>query len=301
MLMTTAKQWYAANPFRQSALIAYYAIFSIPGLLMMITWLAGYIFGEAAIQNEITAQIGEIMGAEAAGAIENIMINARLDDSGLLMRIVGAATLIFGATTLFFNLQQSLNYIWDVKAAPKNGFKKLLIDRATGLGLILIIAFLLLITLVITAVLSVIANWIEQNFGQHLLRMVELMNFLVSLGIVTLLFAVMFKFLPDVEISWKSVWVGAIVTALLFTIGKTLLGLYFGFADPTSSYGVAGAVILIMIWVNYSCLILFFGAEFTQVYARRYHHNIVPSKHATWMAHRILQDWEEQVDQKKGQ
>lgn len=288
MLVSTGKAWNAADPWRQSAIIAYYAIFSIPGLLMIVIWVAGSIFGPEAIRGEITSQVSGIMGSKAADGIQELLTNAELNQSSFVMKAIGIATLIFGATTMFFQLQKSLNFIWEVEADPSNGFKKLLIDRASSLGLILVIAFLLLITLVLSALISVIGNWIEQNFGEYLLYLVKVVNFIISIGIVTLLFAVMFKFLPDVEISWRSVWVGAAVTAILFTIGKTLLGLYFGFADPSSSFGAAGTVILVMMWVNYTCLILFFGAEFTQVHANKYEHKIRPSKHAKWRAEYIL-------------
>ncbi len=289
MIVATAKEWNDDDPFRQSAIIAYYAIFSIPGLLMIIIWTAGAIFGAEAIRGELSAQISDVMGPDAAKGIEDLLTNAELNQSSFVMKTIGVLTLVFGATTLFFQLQKSLNHIWEVEADPENGIKKLIVDRASSLGLILVIAFLLLITLVLSAVISIIGAWMERNFGEYLLYLVQVINFIISLGIVTLLFAVMFKFLPDVDISWKSVWVGAVVTAVLFVIGKTLLGLYFGYADPSSSFGAAGTVILVMLWVNYTCLILFFGAEFTQVHARKYQHKICPSKHAKWSAEHILQ------------
>lgn len=296
MLAQTAKNWNASDPFRQGAIIAYYAIFSIPGLLMIIIWVAGSFFGADAIRGEISQQATEFMGPQAAKGVEELLINAELDQSNFVMKTIGVLTLIFGATTLFFQLQKTLNYIWDVEMAPENGIKKLVIDRAFSLGLILVIAFLMLITLVISALISVVANWIESNFGDVLLYLVQVVNFLISVGVVTLLFALMFKFLPDVEIGWRSVWVGSLVTALLFTIGKTLLGLYFGYADPSSSFGAAGTVILVMIWVNYTCLILFFGAEFTQVHARKYNHKIKPSKHARWSAKVRLENVKERIE-----
>ncbi len=293
MLVSTYKEWSAADPFRQSATISYYAIFSIPGLLMIVIWTAGVIFGTEAVRGEISMQIGGIMGVDAANGIEMMLKNVSVGDSNILMKSVGIATLVFGATTLFFQLQKSLNYIWEVEASPDNNFLKLLKDRASSLGLILVIAFLLLITLVLSALLALLGNWMEQNFGEWMLYLLKGMNFVVSLGVVTLLFAVMYKVLPDVSISWRTVWIGAFVTALLFTIGKTLLGIYFKYADPTSSFGAAGTVILVMLWVNYTCLILFFGAQFTQVYARRHQMKIEPSAHARWTAKYRLKQREE--------
>lgn len=290
LLVETAKRWMAADPFRESATISYYAIFSIPGLLIIIIWSAGVFFGEEAVRGEISNQIGSLMGNETAESVEGIVQSSAVEDSGVIMKIIGVGALLFGATTLFFQLQKSLNYLWDVQADPKNNFTKLLMDRASSLGLILVIAFLLLISLLLSSVISVVSGYITRSFGEEVYFVVEIGNFLLSLGIISLLFALMFKVLPDVEIRWKSVWIGAILTGLLFTIGKTLLGVYFGFADPTSSFGAAGTIILVMLWVNYTCLILFFGAEFTQVYAKTYGHPIAPSKHAKWSANYIQQN-----------
>jgi len=282
ILVETGKKWMAADPFRESAIISYYAIFSIPGLLIIIIWAAGFFFGEELVRGEVNNQIAAIMGGEAAESVEEIVQESEVEDSAWFMKIVGVAALLIGATTLFFQLQKSLNYLWDVEADPKSNLKKLLVDRASSLGLILVIAFLLLISLVLSSVIASISNFITRNFGEGMYVVIEGVNLLLGVGIVTLLFAMMFKFLPDVEIKWRSVWIGALVTSILFAIGRLLLGLYFGIADPGSSFGTAGTVILIMLWVNYTCLILFFGAEFTKVFAQNYGHPIKPSKHAKW-------------------
>ncbi|HLT09012.1 MAG TPA: YihY/virulence factor BrkB family protein [Cyclobacteriaceae bacterium] len=282
ILVETAKKWMAADPFRESAVISYYAIFSIPGLLIIIIWAAGVFFGEELVRGEINNQITAIVGGEAAASVEEIVQESEVENTAWFMKIVGVVALLIGATTLFFQLQKSLNYLWDVEADPDNNLKKLLVDRASSLGLILIIAFLLLISLILSSIIANVSNFITRNFGEGMYVLIEAVNFILSVGIVTLLFAMMYKFLPDVDIKWKSVWVGALVTSLLFSIGKTLLGLYFGIADPGSSFGAAGTIILIMLWVNYTCLILFFGAEFTKVFAQHYGHPIQPSKHAKW-------------------
>lgn len=282
IMVETAKKWMAADPFRESAIISYYAIFSIPGLLIIIIWAAGFFFGEELVRGEVNNQIAAMMGGEAAESVEDIVQESAVEDSAWFMKIVGIVALLIGATTLFFQLQKSLNYLWDVEAAPENNIKKLLVDRASSLGLILVIAFLLLISLLLTSIISGISNFITSNLGEEMYIVIEAVNFILSMGIVALLFAMMYKVLPDVEIKWKSVWIGAIVTSILFSIGKTLLGLYFGIADPGSSFGAAGTIILIMLWVNYTCLILFFGAEFTKVFAQHYGHPIQPSKHAKW-------------------
>lgn len=288
LLSKTFQEWNADDPFRQSAIIAYYAIFSIPGLLMIVIWAAGLIFGEEAVRGEVSAQIQQFMGEKGAEGVEQLLSNKSVSEGSLGMKIIGIGALVYGATTLFFQLQKTLNYIWEVEAAPDNNIKKLVSDRASSLGLILIIAFLLLISLVLSGIISIIGNYIADTFGSGLLVLIQVGNFIVSVGIITLLFAIMYKYLPDVDISWSTVWMGAFVTAILFSIGKTLLGLYFGYADPSSSFGAAGTVILVMIWVNYSCLILFFGAEFTQVYARQMGYNIRPSRHAKWRPEMLI-------------
>lgn len=285
ILKTTSRNWLNADPWRQAALMAYYAIFSIPGLLMIVIWAAGSLFGEEAVQGEISKQAANFMGSKAAEGIQQLLSNQSLSESNLFMKILGIGSLVFGATTLFFQLQKSLNYIWDVEQDPENSIKKLLVDRVSSLGLILVIAFLLLITLVLTAVLNMISDYISQNFGDWMFLLIQIGNFLIPLGVITLLFAAIFKVLPDVDIHWHSVWVGAFVTALLFTVGKTLLGYYFSVAQPGDSFGAAGTIILIMLWVNYSCLILFFGAEFTQTYSREKGIRITPSEHARWRPH----------------
>lgn len=291
LLVETGKRWMAADPFRQSAAISYYAIFAIPGLMVIIIWAAGLFFGEEAVRGEISNQISGMIGSETAESVEEITEESAVErDSSWFMKIIGIGALVVGATTLFFQLQKSLNYLWNVEAAPENNIKKLLLDRASSLGLILVIAFLLLISLIISSMISAVSEYISGYFGDEIYYLVEVVNFVVSIAIISLLFACMFKFLPDVEIRWQSVWVGAIVTAILFTIGKTLLGLYFGIADPTSSFGAAGTIILLILWVNYSCLILFFGAEFTQVYAKKYGHPITPSNYAKWRAGFSVED-----------
>ncbi|SDL45685.1 membrane protein [Catalinimonas alkaloidigena] len=280
LLKETYKEWNDDEPFRQSAVVAYYAIFSLPALMIIIVKLAGYFYGEEAVQGKISGQISQAIGPQAAEGVQDMIANSATEGSTTIAIIIGVATLLFGATGVFYQLQQTLNYIWEVRIDPKSGIKKLVVDRATSLGLIIAIGFLLLISLVLTSALSAFSDWIEQYVPDFLMAVFFVAEFALSFGVVTLLFAIIFKVLPDVEIEWRTVWVGALMTAFLFVVGKFALGIYFGKADPASAYGAAGSVILILLWVSYSCLILFFGAEFTQVYARRYGHRITPSSHA---------------------
>ena len=290
VLKETFSAWNSSSASTDSASLAYYAIFSIPGLLIIIIWIAGHFLGEEAIRGEISNQISGLMGTDAAKSIENMIAGALIDKQNIFMKIVGVGSLVFGPTTLFFQLQHSLNTLWDVEAAPKKAIVKFLLDRANSLGMILILGFLLMITMILSSLISIFNKFITQYFGLETYMLVELINFTVGFGVVMLLFALMFKILPDVEISWKSVWSGALLTTILFTLGKFLLSLYFGTTKPTSAFGTAGTVILIMMWINYSCMLVFFGAEFTKVYTYRKGYRIVPSKHAKWSNAKLYED-----------
>ena len=288
LLKETYQEWNNDDPFRMAAAMSYYAIFSLPGLLMIVVTIAGYFGSGQDAEREIEAQIGEMIGPDAASSIATMIDNASQNTDFTWSTIIGIATLVFGATGVFYQLQQSLNKIWEVEVRKEEGIKKLIFDRISSFGIILVIGFLLLISLVLTAGITALSGYISRNLSDYLVYLFLAANFLVSYGIIALLFAMIYKVLPDVQIKWKTVWVGAFVTAALFMIGKFALGIYFGNSDPASAYGAAGSLILILLWVSYSCLILFFGAEFTQVYARRYGHQISPSPHAKRTASYIL-------------
>lgn len=276
--------WNAADPFRQSAIIAYYAIFSIPSLLVIIIALAGLAFGREAVQGEISNQISSALGNDTAKQIEEIIAKAGEQKKSIIATIIGIVSLIFGAMGVFLQLQTSLNQIWEVKVKPelkgKEKWLKLVKDRLFSFGLIVSIGFLLLISLVVTTVLAAFSGWIQAHLPDFMLFLFQFINFLVSFVTISVLFALMYKILPDARIKWKDVWVGAMVTTLLFILGKFGLGIYFGKAEPGSTYGAAGSIILIMLWVSYSCMIVFFGAEFTKQFATHYGKGIEPSKDA---------------------
>ncbi|MEA1849069.1 YihY/virulence factor BrkB family protein [Chryseobacterium sp. MHB01] len=289
-LRETFKKWNESSASNDSASLAYYAIFSIPGLLIIIIWIAGNFFGEEAIRGQITSQISGIMGQDAAKSVQDMIAGALVDKENIFMKIIGIGSLVFGSTTLFFQLQRSLNSLWDVQPAPKKAFVKFLLDRANSLGMILILGFLLMITMVLSSLISLLNNWITNYFGVETYVLVELINYIIGFVVTMILFALMFKVLPDVEISWKPVWRGAFLTTVLFTLGKFLLSLYFGTAKPTSAFGAAGTVILIMMWINYSCMLIFFGAEFTKIYALKRGFKIIPSKHAKWSDAKLYEE-----------
>ena len=274
--------------------MAYNAIFALPGLLIIIIWTTSHFFGEEAVNGEVRRQLQGIMGYEGAKSIQDIITGALVDKENFWMKALGVATLVFGATSLFFQMQSSLNNLWDVEATPKKAWQKFILDRANSLGMILMIAFLLLISMVLSSLIGLANGLITKYFGVDTYLIIQVTNFLLGLGVVTVLFAMMFKILPDVEIKWKSVWIGALVTALLFNLGKMAMSFYFEISNPTSVFGAAGTVILLMMWINYSCQLIFFGAEFTKVYALRKGHSIVPSKHATWSKAKLYRDSEAQ-------
>lgn len=290
VLKDTFTEWNNSSASKDSASLAYYAIFSIPGLLIIIIWVLGNFFGEEAIRGQISTQISGIMGPDVAKSIEGMLAGALIDKKNIFMKAVGVGSLIFGSTTLFFQLQHSLNTLWEVEAAPKKALVKFLLDRANSLGMILILGFLLMITMILSSLISLFNTIITQYFGFETYMLVEFVNFAVGFGLVMLLFALMFKVLPDVLISWKLVWKGAFLTTVLFTLGKFLLSLYFNQVKPTSAFGAAGTVILIMMWINYSCMLIFFGAEFTKVYTYKKGYKVVLSKHARWTPAKLYAD-----------
>lgn len=278
LLTTTFIEWNNKDPFRQSAVIAYYAIFSIPGLLVLIISIAGYFFGNDNVNQNILEQISSTMGSETSSQINQILIKSTASKSTIWGSILGGIILLAGSTAVFVELQKSLNLIWQVEVVPQNGIFTILKARLFSFGLILAIAFLMMVSLLVSTGLSTMANWFKVYVDDSTIIIFNTLNFLFSFVVISMLFALMFKILPDAKIRWKHVWLGSLVTGILFTIGKTLLALYFIMANPASVYGVAGTIILILLWVSYSSMILFFGAEFTATYAKMYTGIVPPSK-----------------------
>ena len=277
LFKTSFKEWNAKDPFRQSAIIAYYALFSMPGLLVLILTIVGYFYDREAASENILAQIASTMGADTAAQIGEMLNTASKSESTIWATIFGIAVLVIGATGVFVELQKSFNEIWKVKVVVAKGIYPIIKARLFSFGLIMAIAFLLLISLVVSSVIAAMSNWIKVDSSGFMVVVFEVVNFILSLVIISTLFALMFKILPDAKIEWKHVWLGALFTGVLFTLGKTGLAFYFGKANPASGYGAAGSVILLLLWVSYSSLILFFGAEFTAAYAHMNSGVIAPS------------------------
>ncbi len=270
LLPETYKVWNENEPFQMSAAVSYYALFSFPALLIIIIRVVGIFYESAMVKSKILKEISTMLGTDAAKSIDSMLHNAAINSDSKLFLIIGVVTLLYGASGLFISLQKSLNTIWNVETSTKNTYLKLVVDRLFSLGLVIIIGFLLLISLVITTIITVMTDWIQVHFPDLVVYLVQFINLIVSFSITTVLFAMIFKILPDISLKWKHVWLGAFVTTVFFTIGKTALGIYFGEANPASAYGTAGSVILILLWVSYSSLILFFGAAFTKVYANKF-------------------------------
>jgi membrane protein len=280
LLKMTFTEWIDKDPFRDSAVIAFYAVFSIPGLLLLIITIAGYFFDKEAVNENILLQISDTMGADTAAQIKELLVNASRSRAGIWGTIAGVLILLIGSTGVFVELQKSLNRIWHVKAVIKKGVVNNLKARLFSFGLILAIAFLLLVSLVVSTALAAMGNWVKIDTPYLYVIILNILQFIFSLSIISVLFAMMFKILPDAKIKWKHVWLGAIVTGLLFTLGKTGLAFYFGKAQPASIYGAASSIILILLWVSYSSMILFFGAEFTAAYAKMYSGIVPPADNA---------------------
>ena len=277
ILVKTYKVWMEDDPFRLSAVVAYYAVLSLPALLIIILNVVGSIWGTEVVQGQLTDEFTTALGSDTALAIESMITESSDEKRNTISTIIGIATLLFGATGVFYQLKISLNHIWGIQPDPKAVLKKIAIDRARSFAFILVIGFLLLISFIMTAAITALSNFISSNLPQVFIYLAYTIDSIMSIGIISLLFALIFRYLPDAKIQWKTVWIGALLTAVLFVIGKLLLSLYFARMQPGSTYGSAGSVVLILLWVSYSCLILFFGAAFTKVYADHYGYGIRPS------------------------
>src|SRR5688572_23878722 len=280
ILKQTVLNFFQDDSFSYASSIAFYTIFSLPAILIISLSIGATVYERDIVQKELINQVARLIGPESAGDVEEILINAALDSTGTFAKIVGIITLIFSATTVFISLQTSLNKIWGIKPKPERGIVKYLLDRLLSLAMVISIGFLLLVSLVFDTVLVVFQNSLTKVLAGWALYLVTAVNIIVSLGIITVIFAILFKVLPDAKIKWKDVWVGAIVTTVFFALGKYLIGFYLGNSSVNSAYGAAGSLVIILIWVYYSTVIFLFGAELTSVYAEKLGSDITPYHHA---------------------
>ena len=266
-----------------SASLSYYTIFSLAPLLLLMISLAGIFFGRDAIQGQVFGEINGLIGNEAAAKIQEIIKNMELSGKTTKAVVIGGITLIIGATSVFVDIQESINIIWKVKAKPKRGWLKLVTDRLLSSSLIVGLGFLLIVSLLVNGALLALSGWLKNYFPDVTLIVFQIVNILVSFIVIMTLFGVIFKVLPDAKISWKDVRSGAFFTACLFMLGRLLIGIYINYTSTGSAYGAAGSLIVILVWVYYTAAILYFGAEFTRVYAEYTGARIEPADYAVYV------------------
>jgi membrane protein len=269
MFATALKAWWDDDALRLGASLAYHTLFAIAPILLVATAVAGMAFGAEAVRGEMVGQLDHLLGREGARAVQSLLEGASQRQAGILATLVGGITFVVAATGAFLELQGALNTIWRVKPNPGANLKVFLTDRLRSFGLVVAIGFLLMVSLAVTATLAALSGWLARRSPSMPLAW-NAVNVLVSLLVTTALFALLYRFLPDVHLRWRDVTTGAFVTAVLFTIGQQLIGLYLGQSSVASSYGAAGSVMILLLWVYYSCQILLLGAEFTRVYALRH-------------------------------
>jgi membrane protein len=279
LVRQTFNDWSEDKVPQLGAALAFYTALSIAPLLVIALGAAALFYGDEAARSQVSQQLSSLVGPEGGEAIEEMVANANQPTTGTVATVLGLATLLFGASGVFGQLQSSLNTIWEVEPKPGRGILGMIRDRFLSLAMVFGIVFLLLVSLVISAVLASLGTLLDR-LPDSLHWLAQAVDLTVSFVVFTLLFAMMFKLLPDVKIAWRDVWLGAAVTAVLFIIGKFAIGLYLGHSSMASSYGVAGSFVVLLVWVYYSAQILFFGAELTQVYANQYGSKIVPAENA---------------------
>lgn len=271
------------NGVKLSAALSYYTIFSIGPMLVIAMSLAGFFYGQEAVQGKLFGQIKGLLGTDAADQVQTIIQNVQQTDAGVLGTIIGGIILLIGATGIFVEIQDSINYIWSLKAKPKRGFLKLLKNRLLSFSLIISVGFLLLVSLVINTAMDVLNERLFRAFPDTMVVVFYILNVVILISVISVLFAIIFKVLPDGKIKWKDAFVGAIFTAVLFILGKTAIGIYLGNSSLGATYGTAAAIIIILTWVYYTSIILYFGAEFTKIYALDYGGGIVPNQTAVFI------------------
>jgi len=263
-----------------SGSLAYYTFFSMAPLLVVIISLCGIFLGQEAAEGKIYEQLAGFMGKETASQLQEIVAKAAIGDKGVVAFIIGIVTLLVGATTVFADIQDSINFIWGLKPKPKRGWLKILQNRFLSFSVIISLGFILLVSLAVTALLDGFSVRLQARFSQVSVILFYILNQLLTLTVISLIFGVIFKVLPDAEIRWRDVVFGAIVTALLFMLGKSGISIYIGQSDVGSTYGAAGSLVILLLWTYYSSIILYVGAEFTKAYAVAYGSEIRPSPYA---------------------
>lgn len=271
--------WWNDNVPRLGASLAYYTLFAIGPILLVAIAIAGLAFGEEAVRGEVVGQLRELLGQQGAAAVQAMLQGASQRHGGRVAAVIGSVTLVFAATGVFLELQAALNTIWRVQARPEINIRAFIVDRVRSFALVVAIGFLLLVSLAVSAALAAFGSWLARR-APWAPTLLTLLNTLLSLAVTTGLFALLYRFVPDVRLTWQDVAAGAFITALLFTGGKQVIGLYLGQSSTASSYGAAGSVIILLLWVYYSSQIVLLGAEFTRLYAERHRAHVAPQEFA---------------------
>jgi membrane protein len=283
LLRETINQYLNDDATKLAASLSYYTIFSLPPLLIIVIYLAGIFFGAEAVRGEIFGQINGLVGNNAAIQIQEMIKNIKLSNNDVGAYIIGVITLLLGAMGVFVELQDSINSIWGLKAKPKKGLILFLKNRLISFSMIGAMGFLLLVGLVINSLVDIIVKQMRYFFTDITVFLIHVINTAVLFILATLLFSIIFRTLPDGHVSYKDSTIGALFTALLFMVGKSAIGLFIGRSSIASIYGVAGSLIIIILWIYYSAIILYFGTEFTKVYALNYGDKIVPNDYTVYI------------------
>ncbi len=270
---------------KMSASLAYYTVFSIAPLLLIVIWLVGFLYGERVegqqgAQAQVFEEFTDLFGLEAAAQIQQIIERIRISDKSGMGVAIWIAALVMGSTTIFVEIQDSLNRIWGVKPKPKKGWLKMLLNRAISFSMVIGLGFLLIASLLLNGIIMALSNQINRYFPDISMWMIQWVNIGLTFLVITILFATIFGVLPDARLRLRDIAWGAVFTALLFMLGRYLITLYMLYSAPASTYGAAGSIIVLLLWIYYSAAILYFGAEFTKVYAQRYGKGVLPTSYA---------------------
>lgn len=282
---STFIDFFEKDIFKLSSALAYYTIFSLPGLLIIIIWVSDIFYGRAVVEGSVFRQLEGFMGSDTASDIQQTIREATSDPGGSVAAVFGLIALIIGATTVFGEIQDSINHIWRLKAKPRKGFGilKLIFNRLISLSIIVSLGFILLVSLLINGALDYLLDHLVKTYPQLTVILVYILNLVISYLVTSLIFAAIFKVLPDAKIKWRHVWVGAFVTAALFMLGRFAIGYYLGHNRMSSVYGAAGSIIIVLLWVYYSAMILYIGAAFTHSYVIEKGQRIYPNSYAVWV------------------
>lgn len=292
----TISQFADDNAIKFSASLSYYTIFALPPMLIIIFSISGFFFGKEAIQGKVYGQIAGLVGSNAAIQIQEIIKNVHTSTDSTFATVLSVIMIIVGSTGVFAEIQDSINHIWGIRAKPKRSWLKWLLNRLLSFSMLLSIGFILLVSLMLNTLMDLLSARLQVYFSHITVQVFYILNLVLVFSVITTLFSIIFKMLPDGKVSWKDSIRGAAFTASLFMIGKFLIGYYLGHSSVTSIYGAAGSVIVILLWVYYSSIILYFGAEFTMVYACMFGKKIIPNNYAVFIEKREIENVRKTLD-----